>query len=115
MARAAMKREELKARLDDPTLIILDVRSADEYEGAGGYGCCARQGHIPGARNVPLQEMFAAPGVALSPEEVRELIGAPKGSEVVAYCHSGSRSEMATHVLRLAGYEATNYPGSWHE
>jgi 3-mercaptopyruvate sulfurtransferase SseA len=46
---------------------------------------------------------------------VEELVGAPAGSEVIAYCHSGGRSAMAVEVLRSAGYEARNYPGSWHE
>ena len=35
--------------------------------------------------------------------------------EIVAYCHSGSRSALATLALRLAGYRARNYAGSWHE
>ena len=34
---------------------------------------------------------------------------------MIAYCHSGSRSAMAVHVLTEAGYEARNYVGSWHE
>ena len=37
------------------------------------------------------------------------------GSEVVAYCHSGSRSAIATQMLRALGYDARNYVGSWHE
>ena len=35
--------------------------------------------------------------------------------EVIAYCHSGSRSAIAAHVLSAAGYVARNYVGSWHE
>jgi thiosulfate/3-mercaptopyruvate sulfurtransferase len=46
---------------------------------------------------------------------VRALVGAEAGTEVIAYCHSGSRSAMAVHVLTAAGYEARNYVGSWHE
>jgi thiosulfate/3-mercaptopyruvate sulfurtransferase len=34
---------------------------------------------------------------------------------VVAYCHSGSRSELAAQTLRALGYAARNYVGSWHE
>jgi thiosulfate/3-mercaptopyruvate sulfurtransferase len=33
----------------------------------------------------------------------------------VTYCHSGSRSALATLALRSAGYRARNYAGSWHE
>ena len=38
-----------------------------------------------------------------------------EGTEVVAYCHVGSRSAFAVQVLRAAGYDARNYVGSWHE
>jgi thiosulfate/3-mercaptopyruvate sulfurtransferase len=34
---------------------------------------------------------------------------------VIAYCHGGSRSAIATQMLRALGYEARNYVGSWHE
>jgi thiosulfate/3-mercaptopyruvate sulfurtransferase len=51
----------------------------------------------------------------LSPEEIRALVGLPEGAEIVAYCHSGSRSAVAAMALRAAGYRARNYPGSWHE
>jgi rhodanese-related sulfurtransferase len=34
---------------------------------------------------------------------------------IVAYCHSGQRSEMAAALLRAAGHDASNYEGSWHE
>ena len=60
-------------------------------------------------------ELFAGPGRPLPPERIRTLVGAPEGAEVVAYCHSGSRSALATFALRSAGYDARNYAGSWHE
>ena len=102
--------EEVAARLDDPVLTVLDVRSREEWSGEGGYGCDPRQGHIPGARNVDVTEL-----VARSPEEIRALLHLPEGAEIVAYCHSGARSEAATEALRAAGYDARNYRGSWHE
>jgi thiosulfate/3-mercaptopyruvate sulfurtransferase len=46
---------------------------------------------------------------------VRALLGVAEGTEVVAYCHVGSRSAFAVQVLRAAGYDARNYVGSWHE
>ena len=106
-----MTGEELARRLGEDGLVVLDVRSAAEFSGEAGYPCDPRQGHIPGARNVDLRELLAAG----DPAVIRELVGAPEGSEVIAYCHSGSRSAMATEVLRTAGYDARNYVGSWHE
>ena len=112
---AVPTREELRARLDDPGLAIVDVRRDDEFSGKGGYPCDPRQGHIPGARHVEVSTLFAASGRPLPPEQVRALTGLPEGAAVVAYCHSGSRSALATTALRAAGYEARNYVGSWHE
>ena len=104
-------REELETRLGQPDLVVLDVRSDGEFSGQLGYPCDARQGHLPGARHLDLGELLACASV----EEVRERVGLAEGSEIVAYCHSGSRSATAVSVLRAAGYRARNYPGSWHE
>jgi 3-mercaptopyruvate sulfurtransferase SseA len=101
--------DELQARLGE--VVVLDVRTDAEYAGAGGYPCDPRQGHIPGARHLDLQELEGG----RSAEEVRELVGEPEGTEIICYCHSGSRSERATATLRDAGYAARNYKGSWHE
>jgi thiosulfate/3-mercaptopyruvate sulfurtransferase len=102
--------DELRRRLRDG-LVLLDVRTPLEYRGTAGAPCDPRQGHIPGARNFPLETILAC----RSGDEVRALVGLPEGEEVVAYCHSGSRSAIAAQVLRGAGYEARNYAGSWHE
>jgi thiosulfate/3-mercaptopyruvate sulfurtransferase len=48
-------------------------------------------------------------------DQVVELVGLPHGSEIAAYCHSGSRSALAAQILTAAGYDASNYAGSWHE
>ena len=104
-------REELASRIGENGLVVIDVRTPEEFSGAGGYPCDPRQGHIPGARNLDVQVL-----AALSrPEEIRAHIGLPEGIEIVAYCHSGSRSAIAVTILRRAGYEARNYVGSWHE
>ena len=108
-------RDELLARLDDPELAILDVRTPEEHSGRGGYPCDPRQGHLPGSRRLDLAELFDETGRMRGPEEVRGAIGLPPGAEIVTYCHSGSRSARATLALRAAGYRARNYAGSWHE
>ena len=107
----AITREELVARLGDPDLVLIDVRSAVEFTGEHGYPCDARQGHLPGARHPPLDALLGVGTV----EEVRDRVGLPAGAEIVAYCHSGARSATAVSVLRAAGYDARNYEGSWHE
>ena len=106
-----MTLDELRVRLDEQGLRLLDVRSRHEYEGVAGAHCDLRQGHIPGAVNLPLERLLEC----TSAMEVRALVGLPEGAEVIAYCHSGNRSHFAVEVLRGAGYDARNYAGSWHE
>lgn len=103
--------EEVRERLGEPGLVLLDVRTAAEFSGEAGYPCDPRQGHLPGARHLPLDRLLEC----CSAEEVRTLVGLPAGAEVIAYCHSGNRSGFAVRLLREAGYEARNYAGSWHE
>jgi thiosulfate/3-mercaptopyruvate sulfurtransferase len=113
--RALPTRQELAGRLDDPALTLLDVRTPEEFTGRRGSQCDPRQGHIPGSRNVEVGDLFVSPGRPAAAERIREVVGLPAGAEVVAYCHSGSRSALATLALRSAGYDARNYAGSWHE
>jgi thiosulfate/3-mercaptopyruvate sulfurtransferase len=104
--------DELAGLLARDEVALLDVRTRAEYEGEAGYPCDPRQGHIPGAVNVEADEIAAAGG------EIRKLLeehGVDPSARIVAYCHSGSRSEIAAALLRAAGLDATNYAGSWHE
>ena len=89
---------------------MLDVRSPEEYAGVAGAPCDPRQGHIPGARNLDVQELLAWLRRACASSWA-----CLQGPRVVAYCHSGSRSALAVQLLRAAGYDARNYVGSWHE
>ena len=100
--------EELSSRLGE--VAVVDVRRPEEFDGTYGSPCDPRQGHIPGAANIGVEDL-----VLMTDDEIRERLGLPHGAEVVAYCHTGSRSATAVHILRGLGYDARNYPGSWHE
>jgi thiosulfate/3-mercaptopyruvate sulfurtransferase len=100
--------EELSGRLGE--VLVLDVRTPQEYDGTGGQPCDPRQGHLPGARNLDVYRLLE-----LTPEQLAHELSAGDGVEIVAYCHSGSRSGLAVQALRAHGYDARNYVGSWHE
>ena len=72
----------LEGYYSNPGAQLLDIRSADEYA----------RGHIPGARNVPLQALRD-----FSQEVDRE-------TPLYVYCQSGGRSLKAATVLRGVGY-----------
>ena len=63
--------------------VLLDVRSPQEYQ----------EGHIPGSKNVPLQQLDKV-------EEVTE----NKDTVLYVYCHSGARSRQAVSLLKHMGY-----------
>jgi rhodanese-related sulfurtransferase/DNA-binding transcriptional ArsR family regulator len=75
---------ELMARLNEPGLVILDVRPALEYA----------QGHIPGARSIPVDELAARLN-ELTPDQ-----------EIVAYCRGPYCvfADEAIEILTDHGY-----------
>jgi len=79
-------RDELLARADDGSVLVLDVRPTEEYEA----------GHIPGAVSVPIAELK---------RRLREL---PKDKDIVAYCR-GQYCSFAPEAVRYLidkGYDA---------
>ncbi len=79
-------RDELLARADDGDLMVLDVRPREEYE----------EGHVPGARSVPLTELQAW------------MEDHPPGATIVAYCRGPYcvLAPQALELLHAAGYTA---------
>ena len=73
------------ARMEsDENYILLDVRRADEFE----------SGHIPGAVNLPNEE--------IGTEEIPSL--PDKAQTIYIYCRSGNRSKQAADKLLALGY-----------
>lgn len=72
----------IKELLRKPSTTIVDVRSPWEFE----------MEHIPGAKNIPLEE------VAAKIEEFKSI-----KHPVVLYCRSGNRSGMAVNILKQNG------------
>ena len=102
--------DDVVRRLGDEGFVVLDVRSSGEYRGDAVASCDPRPGRIPGARHLDIQELMT-----LTQEQICERLGPAEEVELVAYCHSGARSQLATEILCAAGYRAVNYRGSWHE
>ena len=82
--RVDLSPEEAKARMEaNPDLILLDVRTQEEYD----------DGHIPGAVCLP-SDMI----------EVGMPFSFDKDAEILLYCHSDKRSAEAASRLRAMGY-----------
>ena len=78
--------EELRRRLREGNVTVIDVRPQDEY----------RAGHIPGALSIPVAQLG------------RRLAEIPRRREVVAYCRGPwcVYSIEAVELLRKRGYRA---------
>lgn len=71
--------------------VLLDVRTPSEYA----------DGHVPGSKNVPLQNISSIIDVVND-----------KDTQLFVYCYSGSRSSAATKALKQIGYtNVTNIGG----
>jgi phage shock protein E len=90
--------EEAKKRLDnEKNIILLDVRTKEEYE----------TGHIKDSRLMPVD--------IIKEESVKTLVD--KDTTIFVYCRSGSRSSAAAKILSEQGYKnvynlggITNWP-----
>ena len=78
---------------DKSTVLLLDVRTAQEYIG----------GHIKGARLFSLDRIHTYEG--------------KKDKSIYLICHSGARSKRAAKILKAKGYDAISVKGgmlAWH-
>jgi rhodanese-related sulfurtransferase len=75
----------------DTSIVVLDVRTPDEYR--------SETGHLPNALLIPVQELDSA--------ELENV----KGSTILVYCRSGHRSLRAVEILSKRGYKTINLEG----
>ena len=73
-----------------PQAVLLDVRTPGEYGG----------GHIPGSKNLPLQQLEKITSIAEKKE-----------TPLFVYCQSGARSRQAANLLQRMGYVNVNNIG----
>jgi thiosulfate/3-mercaptopyruvate sulfurtransferase len=98
-----MDAEELAARLDDPSLVVIDARVPARFRGEPNP-IDRVPGRIPGAVSIPWNALGELPPEALEAEEL------------VVYCGSGVTACVPLHALARAGRpDAKLYPGSWSD
>jgi thiosulfate/3-mercaptopyruvate sulfurtransferase len=108
---------EAVRRLAGPSVLI-DARAPQRYRGEL-EPVDPVAGHIPGARNLPWEEVLGSEGRLKTPDELRRqfaAVGVHDGSNAVAYCGSGVSACMDLLALEVAGlHGARLYPGSWSD
>lgn len=91
----AISRDELLRRIGEDSVVLLDVRPGDEFA----------SGHLPGAINVPLEDLE------------RRLGELPRGKEIIAYCRGPHCvfSTDALELLRARKFSARHFAGGFPE
>ena len=109
--------EDVRARLNNPSAVIVDTRSDAEY--TGQLVRSRRGGAIPGAVHLEWTNNLNEKGFFKSADELTKMyaeknIGPEK--EVIPHCQGAYRSAHTYLALRLLGYpKVRNYLGSWGE
>jgi len=120
-------RDDVRAGLDDPGRVLVDLRSGEEFRGERVAPLTApfdhgaeRPGHIPGARHLPHDRLLESDGTFKSPQAIRaefDAVGATTDREVVSTCRLSHRASLAWFLLTrlLATDRVLVYDGSWTE
>jgi thiosulfate/3-mercaptopyruvate sulfurtransferase len=111
--------QDVLAALNKQDVQLVDARDNGQYSGAVVRGE-GRRGHIPGAINIPREEIIdLATGTFRSNEDLMQMFSATGMSpdqHVIAYCNGGVAATTVLFSLAMLGYpRLTNYDGSWNE
>ncbi len=110
--------EEVLTSVDDPSKVVCDTRSPDEY--AGKDVRAAQGGHIPDSENVNWNKAINEAGEFLPAADLKALYEGEgiQGEQVVfTLCQTAVRATHSWFVLQeLLGYPTVKvYDGSWVE
>jgi thiosulfate/3-mercaptopyruvate sulfurtransferase len=102
-----------------PEIALIDARDEGQYSGKT-VRKPGRPGHIPGALNIPREELMdPTTGTFRSNEELEQVFSKAHilpEQRIVAYCNGGVAATSVLFTLAMVGYPSlTNYDGSWNE
>jgi thiosulfate/3-mercaptopyruvate sulfurtransferase len=107
----------VQAAVGDRRAAIIDARDERFYTGKA-QGMHAREGHVPGAKNLAFNTMLDDRG-AFKPRAtlatMLDTAGATVGKQAIAYCHIGQQATVIYFAARLLGRDVRLYDGSWDE
>jgi thiosulfate/3-mercaptopyruvate sulfurtransferase len=111
--------QEVMALLGQQGVTVVDARDRGQYTGETVRGS-GRRGHIPGALNIPREDLVnPETGTFRSNEELERVFSQANVTaeqRVVAYCNGGVAATTVLFSLAMLGYpNLTNYDGSWNE
>jgi thiosulfate/3-mercaptopyruvate sulfurtransferase len=110
----------VRVAIEQGTEQVVDMRSAGRFAGTEPEPRAGlRGGHMPGARNLPFQELVGSDGTVLPPDRLRrriETAGIDPARPIVATCGSGVSACALIFALHLLGHDGVAlYDGAWTE
>jgi thiosulfate/3-mercaptopyruvate sulfurtransferase len=111
---------DIRAIIGDDAAQIADARPAPRFRGeAPEPRQGLKSGHMPGAFNLPANELYAADGTMLPADQLADKIvaaGIDPAKPLVSSCGSGITACMiALAMARLGRWDTAVYDGSWAE
>lgn len=108
-----VSRSDVVADLHRKGVLLVDVRSAAEYDGTDLVSPVTRGGHIPGAINLPETDLFVPgrPNVLMGRSGLVKVFsahGVRAGDRIVVYCQDGARSSLVASALKQSGYPSVS-------
>ena len=111
---AAVTTKEMMARLNNPNVQIVDVRTPQEFIGEDIRAI--RGGHIPAAINIPYEQNWIDPETPakLARKQISSNSSLDPSKETIIYCQSGARASQTAGVLQQLGFTNVKvYDSSW--
>jgi len=110
----------VKMHKDDANVVLLDVRSSDEFSGTDTDKNISRYGHIPGAVNLEFKAVVNDDGTIKSKDEIvaaMSAVGVTDDKEVILYCASSVRAGIVFMTIKdILGYGNVKvYDGAFYE
>lgn len=111
--------QDVQAILQSGAARMLDARSAARFRGeAPEPRAGLRSGHMPGAANLPWEQVIAEDGTLRPSEELKSVfdrVGVDLAKPIVTTCGSGVTASVLALALARLGICAAVYDGSWSE
>lgn len=100
----------------DKSIVLIDVRADDEYNGTGS----GSTGHIPGAIHIEYKMFLTDTGAFKPEEELRKMVedlGITPDKEIITYCKTSVRAAPVFVAFKnILGYENVKvYDGAYNE
>ncbi len=96
-------RDEVVAAMDDPSVCLVDAMPEEHFRGE--FTMYARPGHIPGASNVSVMDLFDETGHFRPLDDLAGRFDPDPHARTITYCGGGIAASATAFVLTRLGFE----------